>query len=178
MNKKQIARKYSRVLLSTVEVTRIPKVIENLKAFLKLFDTDKRLKVLFISQIFSEDEKSSVLKSLLSRLDTPPEGEKLLRLIIMQGHLSAMKEIIQSSLAAYNEKLKKMTAVVISPVPLDTKYAERLKESIKNYTQREIEIENQIDPSLLGGFIVKAGSTIFDSSLKGQLRLLKTELIK
>jgi ATP synthase F1 delta subunit len=178
MNKKQIARKYSKVLLSTVEVARIPNVIENFKAFSKLFDTDKRLKVLFISQTFSEGEKSSVLKSLLSRLDTTPESEKLLRLIIMQGHLPAMKEIIQASLAAYNEKLKKMTALVISPVPLDTKHVERLKESIKNFTQREIEIENQIDPSLLGGFIVKAGSTIFDSSLKGQLRLLKTELMR
>lgn len=178
MNKKQIARKYSKVLLSTVEIAQIPNVIEKFKAFSKLFDTDKRLKVLFISQIFSEDEKNSVLKSLISHLVTTPESEKLLRLIIMQGHLSAMKEIIQASLAAYNEKLKKMTALVISPVPLDTKYVERLKESIKNFTKREIEIENQIDPSLLGGFIVKAGSTIFDSSLKGQLRLLKTELIK
>jgi F0F1-type ATP synthase delta subunit len=114
MNKKQIARKYSKVLLSTVEIAQIPNVIEKFKAFSKLFDTDKRLKVLFISQIFSEDEKNSVLKSLISHLVTTPESEKLLRLIIMQGHLSAMKEIIQASLAAYNEKLKKMTALVIS----------------------------------------------------------------
>jgi len=35
-----------------------------------------------------------------------------------------------------------------------------------------------VDPSILGGVLVEAGSTMFDGSLKGQLRLLKEELIK
>ena len=45
-------------------------------------------------------------------------------------------------------------------------------------TKRDVDIDSKIDPALLGGFIVKIGSTIYDSSLKGQLRLLRTELTK
>jgi F-type H+-transporting ATPase subunit delta len=41
-----------------------------------------------------------------------------------------------------------------------------------------VDIEYVSDPTLLGGFIVKVGSTMYDSSIKGQLRLLKDELIK
>ena len=44
--------------------------------------------------------------------------------------------------------------------------------------EREVDIEYVMDPSLLGGILVKVGSTMYDSSVKGQLRLLKDELIK
>jgi F0F1-type ATP synthase delta subunit len=53
-----------------------------------------------------------------------------------------------------------------------------LKNALKNITKMDVEVENQVDPSLLGGFVVKVGSTIYDNSLKGQLRLLKAELMK
>jgi ATP synthase F1 delta subunit len=178
LNKKQIARKFSKVLINTVEVSTVPKVIEELKVFARLTGDNKKLRVLFTGQIFSEEEKNSAMKALFSSLKVTPESEKFLRLIILKRHLSAIKEIIQSSIAAYNEKVKKMTALVISPVSMDSAHLERLKDTLKALTQRDIDMENQIDPSLLGGFIVKAGSTIFDSSLKGQLRLLKTELTR
>ncbi len=96
--------------------------------------------------------------------------------MILQGHLPAINEVITASIDAYNERQKKATAVVVSTVSLDEKNADRLKAALKKMTDREITIENQVDESLLGGFIVKVGSTIFDSSLQGQLRLLRSEL--
>ncbi len=75
-------------------------------------------------------------------------------------------------------KQTKATAVVTSSVALDSKNSERLKEALKKMTDREVTIENETDESLLGGFIVRVGSTIFDSSVKGQLRLLKAELMR
>jgi F0F1-type ATP synthase delta subunit len=44
--------------------------------------------------------------------------------------------------------------------------------------ERDVDIEFVLEPSLLGGVLVKVGSTMYDSSIKGQLRLLKDELIK
>ena len=45
-------------------------------------------------------------------------------------------------------------------------------------TDPDVDMEYVMDPSLLGGILVKVGSTMYDSSVKGQLRLLKDELIK
>ena len=45
-------------------------------------------------------------------------------------------------------------------------------------TSREVEVEFSEDPSLIGGVLIKVGSTMLDGSIKGQLRLLKEELIK
>jgi ATP synthase F1 delta subunit len=178
MNKQQIARKYARVLMNTADVSAIPGIIDELKVFSRLVDEHKKLKVLFISQIFSGSEKENALKQLSPLLKFNLATEKLLKLMIMQGHLAAINEVITASVDAYNERQKKATAVVVSSVSLDEKNTGRLKAALKQMTDREITVENQIDESLLGGFIVKVGSTIFDSSLKGQLRLLRSELFR
>lgn len=179
MNKNQIAKKYSRALISTYDIADVPEVIEGLHIFLKLAEINKEVKLLFTSRIFSDDEKDKALKTILLHLKAPRQTKKFLRLIIMRGHLLAIKEIINVSTAAYNERLKKMKALVISSVTLEQSYIDRLRNILKTQTQcDEIDIESQIDPSLLGGFIVKVGSTVYDSSLKGQLRLLKDELTR
>jgi F0F1-type ATP synthase delta subunit len=49
---------------------------------------------------------------------------------------------------------------------------------LKKLIDRDVDLETVLDPSLLGGVLVKVGSTMYDSSIKGQLRLLKDELIK
>lgn len=178
MSKTQIARKYSRTLINTFDISALPAILEGLQAFSKLLDISKKLKIILGSRIFSEGEKDKALKTLLPHLKISQQTEKFLKIIIMQGHLFAIKEIIKASLAAYNERLKKATAFVISPVILERNHIDRLKNVLKLLTRREIDIESQVDPSLLGGFIVKVGSTIYDNSIKGQLRLLRTELTR
>ncbi len=178
MNKNQIAKKYSRAIINSVDIAEVPKVIEEFKAFLKLIGKNRQLKLLFAGQIFSEREKEKGFQALAPKLKFNPNTEKFLKIMIVQGHLSAIKEIIAASIEIYNDRQKKATAVVVSSVALDNKYTERLKAALKQMTDRDITIENEIDESLLGGFIVKVGSTIYDSSVKGQLRLLKAELMR
>jgi len=178
LNKNQIAKKYSRAFLNNVEISQVSDVIEELKAFSGLVDANRKLKQLFAGQIFSEDEKGRALSAIFPSLKFSSNTEKFLKMVVIQGHLAAIREIITASIAAYNERQKKATAVVISSVPLDKNYTDRLKTALKAMTKKEIDIESQVEPSLLGGFIVKVGSTIYDSSLKGQLRLLRAELMK
>lgn len=178
MNKHQIAKKYSRALISGIEIADIPKVLQEFNDFSLLIDKNRRLKLLFAGPIFSEGEKVKAFEALTPLLKFNPGTEKFLKLIIIQGHLAAIKEVIAATLAAYNEKEKKAVALVISSVALDEKNTDRLKSALNKMTGREITVENRIDGSLLGGFIVKVGSTVFDSSVKGQLRLLKAELMK
>jgi len=178
LNKNQIAKKYSRAMINSVDVNELPAMIEELKAFAGLVDENRQLKLLFAGQIFSDAEKGKAFDALAPALKFNANTTKYLKIIIIQGHLSAIKEVVTATIDAYNDKQKKATAVVVSSVALDSTNTERLKEALKKMTDREVTIENETDGSLLGGFIVRVGSTIFDSSVKGQLRLLKAELMR
>ena len=178
MNKTYAAKKFSKALINTVDISAVPRVIEELDAFSGLIDADRRFKLLFLSQIFSEEEKKKALDRILSHMKASPQGAKFLTLIITQGVVAAIKEIISASFHIYEERMKKVTAEVASPVALDENYSNRLKAVLRTMTNKEVEIESRLDPSLIGGFIVKIGSTVYDSSLKGQLQLLKAELTR
>jgi ATP synthase F1 delta subunit len=178
LNKNQIAKRYSKLLINTVNISDIPQTIEELKVFARVILLNRKFKILFESPIFSEEEKEEALKELLSYLKASQQTEKFLKILILRRHLFAINEVIAASIAAYNEKLKRMTAMVISSIALEQAYLDRLKNALKNITKRDIDIENQVDPSLLGGFVVKIGSTIYDNSLRGQLRLLRAELMR
>lgn len=178
MNRYPVAKRYSRVLLNTVELSDVPRVLEELRKFLKLIEENRKLKLLFAGQIFSEEEKDRALGQLLPYMKFSSRTERLLRLIIIRGHLSALKEIIKVSTELYNERLGKATALVTTAIQLDEDHTRKLREALKQLIHKDVEIETWLDPSLLGGFIVRVGSTVYDSSLKGQFRLLRAELTK
>ena len=66
----------------------------------------------------------------------------------------------------------------MTPIEIKKEQEESLKSSLKKQMDRDVDIEYVIDPSLLGGILVKVGSTMYDTSIRSQLRLLRDELIK
>ncbi|MBI4824849.1 MAG: ATP synthase F1 subunit delta [Nitrospirae bacterium] len=178
MNKSHIAKKFSKALINAVDISIIPDLLKELNLFSTLMDSDRKIRLFIVSQIFTPEEKKSVLKNITSHLKFSSQTEKFLNLLLAEGAISVIKEIIATSDSMYHEKVRKVTAEVSAPVALDEASIKRLKSALGSLTNKEVDIESSIDPSLIGGFIVKVGSTIYDSSIKGQLKLLKAELIR
>jgi len=65
---------------------------------------------------------------------------------------------------------------VISAVKLDAAQSEKLSSALSTRLKRKVRMQNSIDPSLLGGAVVRAGDLVIDGSLKGRLERLATEL--
>jgi ATP synthase F1 delta subunit len=89
-----------------------------------------------------------------------------------------LPEIVKLATSLYLERKKRARAVVMTPAKIGKAQEDKLLASLKKLTDRDLDIEYVMDPSLLGGIQVKVGSMIYDTSIKSQLRLLKNELIK
>ena len=70
------------------------------------------------------------------------------------------------------------TAVVTSAAPLSPELEKRVLEKAKSVSNQKIQIENKVDPSLLGGFILKIGDMQYDASVAHQLKAIKTLVTK
>jgi ATP synthase F1 delta subunit len=178
VNKAQIAKKFSKALIATTDISSVPRVIEELKAFSRLISAERKIRILFTSQIFSDNEKMKSMDEILSYMKASDDTGRFLKLMTIEGTLSVLTETIQAVVLLYEEKLKKVTAEVAAPVTLEEQYLSRLKAALSSLTGRDVEVESLVDPSLIGGFVVKVGSTVYDSSLKGQLQALRAELTR
>jgi F-type H+-transporting ATPase subunit delta len=65
---------------------------------------------------------------------------------------------------------------IISAVPLDDRQQERLAGALRGRLRRNVRLNCSVDPSLIGGAIVRSGDLLIDGSLKGKLARLETEL--
>lgn len=112
-----------------------------------------------------------------------PEGEpadslfaRFIGTLAENGRLRELPEI-----AALFEQLKREAERVLkvrvrSAVPMDAAETARLREALRRRFDREIELEQSLDPSMLGGAVVDAGELVIDGSVRGRLARLETAL--
>lgn len=176
--KKKFAKKYAKMFFNTTGVDMAERAITELNIINDLMGGSKEIKNFFLSPLFGEEERRKTIEGLSEKLDFSEETRKFLVFISQHKAVSALPDIIRHFENIYFEKKKKAKATVITPFKFNGKYEDRLVASLRKLTGRDVDIEYLYDPELLGGIVVKVGSTMYDSSLRGQLRLLKEELLK
>ncbi|HEX8576068.1 MAG TPA: ATP synthase F1 subunit delta [Flavobacterium sp.] len=67
-------------------------------------------------------------------------------------------------------------AVVTTAIPLDAGLEAKVTDKIKEFSDKKITIENIIDPSIIGGFILRVGDKQYNASVANRLQVLKREL--
>lgn len=178
MKKLKGVKRYAKQFLSAVDLKEVPPGIERLSAVSNLMNKDKSLRNLMISPVFSRDESGGVISYLSGKLGMSDTASKYLLFLMESGAIGALPEIIEAIQSRYFEIKKRSKALVTTPAEIGKDYATQLSGSLKQITGRDIDLEFIVDPSLLGGVRIKVGSTMYDSSIKGQLGLLRDKLIK
>ncbi|MFB3077904.1 MAG: F0F1 ATP synthase subunit delta, partial [Lysobacterales bacterium] len=74
------------------------------------------------------------------------------------------------------EEEKRLHVRVVSAVPLEEDQSSRIRDALAKRFEREIELESEIDPGVLGGAVIYAGDQVIDGSLLGRLRKLEQSL--
>jgi F-type H+-transporting ATPase subunit delta len=174
---KQVKR-FANALIRNVGIDNSPRTIKELEAFNALMLKSKEFKSLLFNPQFTTAEREAVLKQLAAKMKLSEYTIKFVIYLSELGIIPALSAIIRFAINLYFEKKKKAKAVVMTPIEIKKEQEDSLKSSLKKMMDRDVDIEYVMDPSLLGGILVKVGSTMYDTSIKSQLRLLRYELIK
>ena len=172
------AKKYAKTLINVVGIDGVPQALAELAAIENLMLKSRDFRSFLLNPAFSQPDREKALKKMA---ESAGLSEKVVRFIMHLSEfriIAALPEIIKIAAAFYLEKKRRAKATVLTPIEISKDYEERLKRSLKKLTERDVDIEFVMEPALLGGILVKVGSTMYDTSIKGQLRLLKDELIK
>jgi len=172
------AKKYAKALLDTVGIEKAPQALTELSSINDMMMKNRDFKSLLVNPQFSVEEREKIIKQIAGKLNL---SDYILKYILHLTEIMLilnLSEIIKLATSLYLERKKRAKAVVMTPLPISKNYEDKLRASLKKLTDRDVDIEYIMDPSLLGGVQVKVGSTLYDTSIKGQLRLLKNELMK
>ncbi len=172
-----VAGRYARSLFELAQETDAVSIVEeDLGRFEALLDGSQDLQRLIESPVFSADDQLKAVAAILDRAEIGGLVGNFLRVVAQNRRLFAVRQIIRAFREIAAEARGETTAEVTAAHALTTAQEKELKATLKTVAGRDVAIKVAVDPSLLGGLVVKLGSRQIDTSLKTKLNTLKLAL--
>ncbi len=170
-----LAGRYAAALYQlAIESKQVDSMLRDLNLFKKLIDENEDLQKLIYSPVFGADKKSVAITQLLQKAKANELVVRFIGTIAKNGRLFAIKAIISAFNKEVETRRGKVSAEVVSAIPLDDKRQAQIHKSIMSIAgAKDVSLETRVDPSLIGGLVIRIGSRMFDTSLKTKLNRLE-----
>lgn len=174
-----VARRYARALFSLArDENRVDAVLGELDALAEVLDAHPELQRAILRPLHPGAQRRAVLRSLCQRLGTSSTVQNFCAFLIDKRRVVALDAIRRAYAQLADEAAGRSRARVISASPLRDDQLERLRRALAARTGRSVELEADVDPTLLGGAIAMVGGMVFDGSLRTQLEQLRASLTR
>jgi len=175
MSEIQVASRYAKALIDlAAEQNSVEPVKKDIELFLDTCRVNTQLQAILKNPIISLDKKANILDGLF--------GDKLNKMIlsffkiaVRKGRSQVLYATGKEFINQYNILKNVVKATVTSASPLSSDNIAQIEEVVKQATKGEVILTAQVDPDLIGGFILKVGDKQFDTSLSSKLNKLKKE---
>ncbi|MEG3123231.1 F0F1 ATP synthase subunit delta [Sphingomonas sp. GB1N7] len=127
---------------------------------------------LITSPVVSRTDAAKGVAAAAEMIDVDDTTAKFLGVLAQNRRLSQLPAIIRAFRALAANYRGETTAEVASAHPLTDAQVDALKASLRTRVGRDVAVDLSVDPSLLGGLVVKIGSQMIDSSIKTRLNTL------
>lgn len=147
---------------------------KEIKAAEETFKAEKALKTVLSSPIVSANSKNRIISAVFSGKLVP-----FLKVATRCGAIGEIDDIFEANREYYN-KQNNILAVTISYTihPSDKQLSQMKKYLCKKFDVKKVKVDLVEDPSLISGFLMKAGNVEIDFSLKGRLNKMQRELVR
>jgi F-type H+-transporting ATPase subunit delta len=148
----------------------------DLASFVEAFSASADLRNFLETPAVGYEAKQNVIHKLVERMELAPEVRNLIQLLVLNRRTDLLREIQQAFLLDLNARMGIAEADVKSARKLSATEKELLIRALEQRTGKRIQARFGEDGSLLGGLVVRVGSTIYDGSVREQLTLLGQKL--
>ncbi|MDJ0713629.1 MAG: ATP synthase F1 subunit delta [Prochloraceae cyanobacterium] len=173
----EIVEPYAQALMSVAQGNNLTeKIGEDVRSILSLLENSPELGEFLGNPLIEENDKKAVIRQIVGQ-DTNNYLVSFLMLLVDKRRIIFLEGICQQ----YIELLRKLNNIVLAEVSsateLNQNQLDSISAKIKAITNAAgVEVQTTIDPNLIGGVIIKVGSQVLDSSLRGQLRRISLSL--
>lgn len=159
------------------ELAREEKSVDAVKADLDRFEAmlneSADLKRLVRSPVFSAEVQARALNAVLEKAEISGTSAKFLKVLTANRRLFAVTDVMRAYRALVAKFKGEVTADVTVAEQLNDKNLDALKTALKSVTGKDVALNVNVDPSIIGGLVVKLGSRMVDSSLRTKLNSIK-----
>jgi F-type H+-transporting ATPase subunit delta len=151
-------------------------VREELRSLVEIVSGSPELRNVWDNPAVPRDQKINLLNAIAQRAGFQTAVRNFMAVLIEHGRTNMLPVIARQFELELNHRLGFIEADVVSARELSPAEMAALEQQIGKLTGRKVRAKYATDSKILGGAVVKVGSTIYDGSLRGQLRRIKEQL--
>ncbi|MFS0555740.1 F0F1 ATP synthase subunit delta [Brevibacillus sp. 179-C9.3 HS] len=164
-----VGKRYARALFEVAsERSKIDQVETDLGAIVQAIEGNEDLKKIMLHPHIAADAKATLADELF-KSHVAEETFNFLNVLIENGREVDLFDIYRSFVQLANEARGFADAVVTSAKPLSTEEQNELAEKFGQTLNKKLRLTTVVDPTILGGIIIKIGDRLYDGSLKTKL---------
>lgn len=145
--------------------------------FLATWDGSAELREVFLNPAVPAAQKIAVLDTLNAKMGLQRELRNLIAVLINHDRIGAVHDVATAWRAEMQERLGIRQAEIVTARDLSEGERAELVSGVVKLSGSRIEPTFNLDPAILGGTVVRIGSTVWDGSVRGRLERLKEALI-
>ncbi len=177
MKSSKVASRYAKSLLEiAIEQKNIDSVLGDMMFLLEINNQSKDLELLIQSPIVKADKKIEIFEKIFEQFEEV--SMSFVRLITKNGRENLLPEIATSFDALVKEHKGIVPVTLISAKKLDDQTKKSILDKVSSSVEGTIEVNEILDESLIGGFVVRMGDTQIDASISSQFNNLKQRLTR
>jgi len=167
------ALRYAKAIINLAkETNKTTEVNNDMLLISSTIDESKELKVFLNNPISKSDVKINVLNSLFGSKINSITNE-LFKILVANKRITLLPFVAKQYIQLFDKLQGIEIAKVTTAIPLTDKLKEKVLAKVKSLTDKEVTVENIVDETIIGGFILQIGDKQFDASISGKLNNLR-----
>ena len=174
----RLAKRYAKSIIDlSLEKNQLEETYKDMVFLQAILKSSKELNTLLKSQVVTPDKKQAVLDALTKdRVSVLTASFN--RLLIRKGREANLPEIAQAFIDQYKDHKKIQVVKLITASPISDAVRDSLVDKIKAETNiQNIELTTEVNPDIIGGFVLQMGDTLIDSSISYDLNAIKKQFM-
>ncbi|MCF2443078.1 ATP synthase F1 subunit delta [Dyadobacter sp. CY345] len=171
-----VAARYAKSLIELAkEKNVVEAVFEDMKLFKDTADKNRGLMLALKSPVVRHEKKLAILKAIFQD-KVNPVSYSIFEIITKKNRESILYAIADEFIKTYDEYRGIQKATVITTTPLTEDLRKQFNQIVADATGRTVELEEKVDPNLIGGYLLRVNDRQIDASLRSRLNELKLQL--
>lgn len=174
---RRFARPYARAIMDVMQSPeKTSGVRHELERFEQMRKASSELQELYANPGIERDAKMKVTSTLAKRLGLSEMAVKVLGVLIGNHRINDLESIIGGLAEMIREATNTVAAEVRTANELSDEDKADLQRALEKKAGRKVEMIVTTDPELIGGFVAKIGSQVFDASVLGKIERFRESL--
>ena len=177
MKKKTAARRYAKALLLLAQPkNKTDEYAEELGRFLDVFRRDGEIRGVLLSPIFDANERKRIVCRAVDMLELSRTIRNFLQILIDKERMGELETIVGAYREMADEMGGRVRVILRSATAPPPDLFDKIREQMQGMLKREVILEVEVQPELIGGLVAKIRDVQIDGSVKNQIIKMREKL--